>query len=82
MATETVYVPLLNEGVEVWRPVEAEPLGDGLFRLIAPRGYDPEIETWAFLPGAVVRCLQRNLSEGPALVAVEAVKSAGQVSQA
>ena len=81
MAAETVYVPLLDEGVDVWRPVQAEPLGDGLFRLIAPPGYDPEIEAWAFLPGAIVRCFRRNLSEGPALVAVEAVTSPGNVSE-
>jgi len=72
---------LLDEGVDVWRPVDAEPLGDGRFRLIAPLNYDPEIETWAFLPGVVVRRLQRNLSEGPALVAVEEVTSPGPASQ-
>jgi hypothetical protein len=29
MGAETIYVELLDEGVDVWRPVEAEPLGTG-----------------------------------------------------
>jgi hypothetical protein len=81
MATETVYVALLEEGVDVWRPVDAEPLGDGRFRLIAPPDYDAETETWAFLPGTVVWCFERLLSEGPALVAVGEVTSPGGASQ-
>jgi hypothetical protein len=34
-------------------------------------GYNPELETWAFLPGTVVRCEERRLSAGPTLVAFE-----------
>lgn len=73
VATETIYVELLDEGVDVWRPVDAEPLGDGRYRLLPPSDYDPEIETWAFLPGTVVRREARRLSEGTVLVAVEDV---------
>ena len=73
MTTETVYVELLDEGVAVWRPVEAEPLGDGLYRLLAPQDYDPEVEVWAFVPGTVVRCAELILSEGPEIVAVEQI---------
>ena len=54
MATVTVYVPLLDEGTPVWRPVEAEPLGDDLFRL-RPDAVIPTGEVWGFLPGEVVR---------------------------
>ena len=71
MSTRTVFVELLDEGTAVRRPVEAEELGDGRYRLLPTDGYDPELETWAFLPGAVVRCEKRRLSSGPALVAIE-----------
>ena len=50
-----VYVELLDEGVETWRPTKALRLGDGLFRLLEPPYYDPEDELWDFLPGSVVR---------------------------
>lgn len=67
---QVVYVKLLNEGVDVWRPVEAAALPDGTYRLKATEDYDPELETWEFLPGSEVRCELRHLSGGPALVAV------------
>ena len=66
----TVYVKLLDEGVDVWRPVEAVQLPDGRYRLERTLDYDPELETWKFLPGSPVRCELRQLSDGPAFVAV------------
>ena len=33
MTTVTVYVELLDEGVDVWRPVDAERENDGVVRL-------------------------------------------------
>jgi hypothetical protein len=65
---ETIYVPLLGENVDVWRPVDAEREGD-FYRIT---GSVPEAEEWAFHPGSLVRCEQRELSGGPALIAVEA----------
>lgn len=67
-ATETVYVYLLDEGVHVWRPVPAEPLGEDKFRL-SPEPV-PKEETWEFAPGEVVVARPRELSEGVRLVAV------------
>ena len=29
----TVYIPLLDDGVNVWRPVQAEHVGGDLYRL-------------------------------------------------
>jgi hypothetical protein len=63
VATKTIYVELLDEGVDVWRPVEAEPLGDDRYRLLAKPDYDPELEAWAFLPGSVVGCRPRRLTQ-------------------
>ena len=66
--SHTVYVYLLDEGVDVWRPVTADNLGSGRYRL---RGPVPEDESWQFQPGEVVCCEQRQLSGGIALVAVK-----------
>jgi hypothetical protein len=66
--TETLYVYLLDEGTDVWRPVEAVPLGDGRYRL--PDNPDPDIEHWEFEGGSTVAAERRELSGGSCLVAV------------
>ncbi len=66
---DTIYVALEGEDVEVWRPVAASR--EGAFYRIADE--TPADEEWAFPSGALVRCEQREFSDGPALVAVEAV---------
>jgi riboflavin kinase / FMN adenylyltransferase len=66
----TVYVKLLDEDVDVWRPVPAVPLGGGRYRLGKPEGYVPGSEALEFLPGAVVECELRDLSDGSATVVV------------
>jgi hypothetical protein len=70
VATRTIFVELLDEGVDVWRPVEATVVGDGTFRL--PECVPAE-EVWKFPPGSLVRCEPRPLSDGEALVACELV---------
>ena len=68
----TVYVSLLDEGVDVWRPVSAERVEEDVYRIVeeAP---GPEDEKWEFLPGQLVRCRLQQLSVGEFLVAYEAV---------
>jgi hypothetical protein len=64
----TIYVALKDEGVDVWRPVEATDQGESIYRINdAPT---PPTETWEFPPGTRVRCEQRELSDGRVLVAV------------
>ena len=65
----TVFVRLLDEGVNVWRPVQATDLGHRRYRLIALDDYDSSLETREFSPGAVVECERRALGKGPAMVA-------------
>jgi hypothetical protein len=66
-----VYVRLLHEGTDVWRPVRATALPDGTFRLLEPNGYDPNAETWEFPPSTKVRCVTRKFTDGgEGLVAV------------
>ncbi len=67
IAMETIYVALLNEGVDVWRPVEATAEENGIFRL-SPDEPDAS-EEWEFAPGSRVRCELRDLGNGPVPVA-------------
>ncbi len=67
---ETIYVALLGEGVDAWRPVAATNEGGSVY-VISDAPAPPD-EEWEFAPGSRVRCETRPLSEGPALVAVAA----------
>ena len=71
MPSITIYVRLLDEGTDVWRPTLATVCGDGVFRSLATPNYNPEDESWEFLPGERVRCEKRKLSGGECIVAVE-----------
>ncbi|MGC4029015.1 MAG: hypothetical protein QM696_09105 [Steroidobacteraceae bacterium] len=62
MVTETIYVRLLNEGVDVWRPVQALRRAGGVF-LIVSKNDDPELEDWEFPSGSLVRCVQERAVE-------------------
>lgn len=71
-----VYVPLLGEGVDVWRPVPAMPMvidGQQAFILLRPAGYDTADEDWEYLPGMIVRCYQKNRDGDSWLVAANQV---------
>lgn len=70
-ATTQIYVRLIGESVDVWRPVEAEPLEDRVFR-IAIQEYDENTEVWEFPPGARVLCETIHSSDGPIRGAVSA----------
>jgi hypothetical protein len=71
--TETVLVPLLDEGVAVWRPVAAIPLGGDSYRL---EGRNEEDEVWAFAPGSIVRARRKTIDGREALVAEATVQKA------
>ena len=66
-----VFMPLLDEGTDVWRPVRAEHVAGDVYRVIGDAP-DPEDEIWQFLPGTLVRCREQQLSGGVRLVAFEA----------
>jgi len=63
-----IYVRLLDEGVDVWRPVQAEHLGGSVFRIIC-QPYDRKVESWQFEPGDEVFCEQIESNEGRILAA-------------
>jgi|HubBroStandDraft_1064217.scaffolds.fasta_scaffold2398114_1 hypothetical protein len=68
MATETIFVFMPNEATDAWAPVDAEHVGDDLYRILDCRGEDDELQ---FGKGVIVRCRRRTLSGGECLVAVE-----------
>ena len=64
----TIYIYLVSEGTDCWRPVEAVQLENNWFRIASTA---PEGEEWEFLCGDVVKCEIRDFSSGSSsLVAV------------
>ena len=59
-----VYVRLLDEGTDVWRPARATALPDGTFWLLESEGYNPNAERWEFPPSTKVRCATRTFTDG------------------
>jgi hypothetical protein len=69
-----IYIPLLNEGVPVWRPTEGEMVGDMIFKVLPTDKYDPEDEHWEFPPGTIVRCEKLILHDIEAKEVIAAVQ--------
>jgi hypothetical protein len=62
MADVDILVALLDEGVDVWRPVRASLLGGDVF--LIQSASVPEDEHWQHAPGEVVRCVERMWEDG------------------
>ena len=58
-----IYVRLLGEGTEVWRPVDTTHENSGLYRIIG-QNPDPSDESWEFTTGDLVKCENRVSSGG------------------
>ena len=57
----TIHMPLLNEGTDVWRPVNATQLSAATYRI---EGEMPDDEEWAFPPGTIVRGVHKTSGDG------------------
>lgn len=77
----TIFVYLLDEGTDAWRPVNAEEVSSGKFRIVS-RNEAPDDECWQFNVGEVVRCEAKHLSEGECLVAVAGVPDTSECEEA
>lgn len=66
--SDTIHVRLLDEAVQVWRPVLTEKLTDRTYRIL-PQTI-PGDENWEFSPGDVVSAEARSDETGEYLVAV------------
>jgi hypothetical protein len=58
---KTIYMPLIGEGTDCWRPVRALKLEDEVFEVADAI---PEDESWAFAPFARVRCEEKVFADG------------------
>ena len=79
---EIVFVRLLDEGTDVWRPVAARRLSETTYRLdTAPA---PEDENWRFQPGDIVIAEHRLKDGAPSdeLFAVARASDFDELSQA
>ena len=61
MTVETIYMPLLDEGTDVWAPIQAQRLDAARFRVLGPM---PSAQEWAFAPGAIVITGDKTFSDG------------------
>ncbi len=73
---EQIYVRLLNEGIDVWRPVKAAKLSDNHF-LILLENEIPEGETWEYLPGSVVLVINHKSNDEPIKAAIRKLQEEG-----
>jgi hypothetical protein len=64
----SIYVNMMGEGMNLLRPVRAEHLGRDFYIIVDEM---PADENWEYVPGQVVRCKKKNLSNGKGLVAFE-----------
>jgi hypothetical protein len=64
-----IFVSLLDEQVDVRRPVQAERIHNEVYKII-DQPYDREVETWQFEPGDEVVCELIDSNEGRILAAM------------
>jgi len=79
--TEQVYLQLIDEGTEVWRPVPAWRIDERRLILLRTADYDAGVETWAFAPGTVVVATHRDIG-GQRVLAVDRAADVGNLSKA
>jgi hypothetical protein len=70
--TIEIYVNVIDDYSAT--PTQAIILANGLFKILPTPAYDPEDETWQFLPGAIVRCEENEYNGKKYLLAVELVE--------
>lgn len=74
LATKTIYIYLLDEGTDAWRPTLGEELKENVFRVLPAPNSNTEDETWEFEPGQIVKCVVRKMGGEDVLVAEEEYK--------
>ena len=57
-----VYMPLLDEGVECWRPVHGGHIKDDVYEIEVDE--EPYGEQWMFPPRSHVRCREHVFADG------------------
>jgi len=70
-----IYVYLLNESVDVYRPVDALPVGEGVFKILEFPKFSDLDEIWEFPPGSLVTCAEEILDGERVLIARAMVRT-------
>jgi hypothetical protein len=78
--SDQIYVPLLDEGINVWRPAPAHKIDPSTYIVLRPDNYDANDEHWEFPPGSVVVCETRPIDKRPVLVAVRRIQPGRQTA--
>ena len=60
--SEVVYMPLLDEAVECWRPVHAAHLEGDVYEIEVDE--EPKGEHWMFPPRSYVHCREHVFHDG------------------
>ncbi len=72
--TETIFIKLLDEDIDVWRPVNAEAVSLDIYKILDCNNETIANENWEFKPGDLVRCSPKILDGEKVKVATERVK--------
>uniref|UniRef100_B0SXZ6 Uncharacterized protein n=1 Tax=Caulobacter sp. (strain K31) TaxID=366602 RepID=B0SXZ6_CAUSK len=64
-----VYVGLVGEGTDVWRPTSAYRLTETVY-VLSNENFDADTETWAVAPGSLVTVTNQQTRTGLIPVAV------------
>jgi hypothetical protein len=78
MKQKLIYMPLLNEGTTVSRPVLASDMGNNVYKIIGTEeGLSPEYldEEWLFPIGSYVTCKIEERITGKILIANNSVEN-------
>ena len=71
IAMVRMYIRLLREGPDTKQLATAEDLRDGVHCVVIRPDYDPEVETWNYLPGMRVRCRREQQCSHEVFIAYE-----------
>ena len=76
LSIETIYVRLLDEGINVYKPVQAEKLGNYLYKILddSKKAYEEYLEIWEYKTGDIVKCAYKKLSNKNILLDIQKVK--------
>jgi hypothetical protein len=70
---EIIYIKLLDEVIDVWRPTMGIQIDDFIFLVLPTEKYESLDEEWEFPPGTRVRCRKKMINGHPSFVAFEEV---------
>jgi hypothetical protein len=65
MKIETIYILLLNEDIDVWRPSNAVNVKENIYEILIDQSeYETDEEDWEFKPGEKFLCKTKIFSNG------------------